>query len=1488
MASQLSAAASTPVVRLSRRLHDLAAGRVHMVTLDRSFVWFALLMRFAILGDVISRLRSFSHLQIPPGNVLWAMTTLLFGIYLLNQMRFLNQPERLLSQGALLRSLALDLLFFSLFFVINRTPESNLIYAYLLPLITSALYLPFLGTLGLLVVCVLLQAAALLLIGMTGIAGQTPLHHWFVLDLAPLRSSPLRILLVNTALLSLGSLPLARMRLLSESLRSSKANYQHLLRLLTERSRAFARGDDLDDMVDIALRAAKDELHCEAAAVFIYRPRSGRFERYRAIGVENDWFSDESYGIGEGLTGMAVDEEGNGRSVRINDVKRQPLARHSYLARYAQQLPSGHTEHLVAVPLHGANRAFGILRAVNKLLPSGSLDPQGFTPDDQDILAALAVLVALAYSSQRRTEKTQAVFEVHEALIQTLSADQVCRKLAEVIVRIGYSACCVLLRDPWGEPRPQAVEGLAPEAAARLGALDELRAERLAVLASGRTRSSHDLAGEAGRQLGAWMRSNGLCSVQRLPLIHRRVVIGVLEVYGAAPHHFYHEESETLKMIAAQATAAITSAQLSERNQRQMQDLTKLAALITRMTRHDNEHQLFDDAVHRIAGLIQAEDCSIFWVNNDQQTIDMCASNCIPRSLFRRRVTSISAQPRAGLVAYVAATGERLQFKGDDYKAHLAWNGNFLDHLSHLPSRRCTSLLLHPIRNQDGAIVGVLKAENKQGAERSEGFTHADHELVNLLTTQISLAVEKIRRIVMLRQLHTVAQQIAEITEPREVLTRIAAAARVVVPADEVVICPFDRAKGLLCAERAAFFSERAGYDPAVRLAGDPVMAQVMADRRGVVAVNHPEAGRHGVSGSTIAVALRVGDDLVGVMLCDFRARRHFAAGELGDAETLGKLAAIAIQNANLFDAATRAGHELDAMQTLTQTALAQGNLALDRVVDVVLKTICGALGYDFCAMGLVNETRRSIECRGASGIANRWQAESRHALSSQDIQAHIVRTGETLILMGWDHRFDQAIYRRHGHDRLVRVFTPIWGRNGVIGTIEAGHELRNRAGISKEEANTLCRYVAQVALVIDSVRQLEESRRYAEQLRRLHALSQGMTSLHPQASAADNLDQIAAVVAELFGAETTTQIALASGGSTGGPLTITHGDTAHDPAKLDKWVQMALAGRQVVVHNGPFDPDEATPVACAPIAIGSELIGALCVLYPHEHWFSEHEREFLEHCAAQLATAIVNARLHRGLTERRDWFEGELNHFYHDLVGSSLASAAHVLECIGAGKFGPATSRQLLWAERAIDELAWVGRRVEHLMSLRREDGGEPRLNYVPTAIAELVEERFRAIAQEASAKRIALSCVIADDCIDLELELDRERIAAALDNLLRNAVKFTPADGRIDLQVMRHDALEIHVDDSGIGIDPAFHERIFEKYFQLRTGRGEHEKGRGSGLGLWIARHFVHLHNGRIVVQGRPAGGTRFTIALPLPEQLAHTNALQPWAQWAGPPTG
>ena len=175
------------------------------------------------------------------------------------------------------------------------------------------------------------------------------------------------------------------------------------------------------------------------------------------------------------------------------------------------------------------------------------------------------------------------------------------------------------------------------------------------------------------------------------------------------------------------------------------------------------------------------------------------------------------------------------------------------------------------------------------------------------------------------------------------------------------------------------------------------------------------------------------------------------------------------------------------------------------------------------------------------------------------------------------------------------------------------------------------------------------------------------------------------------------------------------------------------------------------------------------------------------------------------------------------------------------------------------------LARLTDDLLTLSRIEAGKLELELRPTSPVEIIEPCLETTGLKAKAKRIVLSVEFSDDFPPVRG--DAGRLREVLQNLLDNAVQYTPAGGQIHVSLALRDHQAVFtVTDTGIGIPQAEQERVFERFYRVDAARSR-EAG-GTGLGLSIAKHIVEAHGGRIWVESAVGQGSRFHFSVPLAE--------------------
>jgi signal transduction histidine kinase len=193
---------------------------------------------------------------------------------------------------------------------------------------------------------------------------------------------------------------------------------------------------------------------------------------------------------------------------------------------------------------------------------------------------------------------------------------------------------------------------------------------------------------------------------------------------------------------------------------------------------------------------------------------------------------------------------------------------------------------------------------------------------------------------------------------------------------------------------------------------------------------------------------------------------------------------------------------------------------------------------------------------------------------------------------------------------------------------------------------------------------------------------------------------------------------------------------------------------------------------------------------------------------------------------------------------------------------FGEVNAKQ----EEYLDDILSSGNHllslINDVLDLSKVEAGQVQLEIAPFSLREALERSVVTVREGATQRRLHVSLEIAPD-VDL-VEGDERRLRQVLFNLLSNAVKFTPEGGNVVVASGRVDGqVHVSVTDTGPGISPEDHDRIFEEFQQTGVGAQQRE---GTGLGLALSKRLVELHGGRIWVESEPGHGSRFVFTLPV----------------------
>jgi signal transduction histidine kinase len=198
--------------------------------------------------------------------------------------------------------------------------------------------------------------------------------------------------------------------------------------------------------------------------------------------------------------------------------------------------------------------------------------------------------------------------------------------------------------------------------------------------------------------------------------------------------------------------------------------------------------------------------------------------------------------------------------------------------------------------------------------------------------------------------------------------------------------------------------------------------------------------------------------------------------------------------------------------------------------------------------------------------------------------------------------------------------------------------------------------------------------------------------------------------------------------------------------------------------------------------------------------------------------------------------------------------------EVLGERLFGELNDKQAEY----VGDIAESGRHllalINDILDLSKIEAGRMELDLSDIDIGKTISHALSLVRERAERRGIAIGSRVEA----VTLRADERKVKQVLLNLLSNALKFTPQGGRVDVRaatVGHH--VEVSVADTGVGIAPEDHDKVFEEFRQVGASAARVE---GTGLGLAISRKFIELHGGRMSLASAPGKGSTFTFSLPL----------------------
>jgi signal transduction histidine kinase len=282
------------------------------------------------------------------------------------------------------------------------------------------------------------------------------------------------------------------------------------------------------------------------------------------------------------------------------------------------------------------------------------------------------------------------------------------------------------------------------------------------------------------------------------------------------------------------------------------------------------------------------------------------------------------------------------------------------------------------------------------------------------------------------------------------------------------------------------------------------------------------------------------------------------------------------------------------------------------------------------------------------------------------------------------------------------------------------------------------------------------------------------------------------------------------------------------------------------------------------PLRFGDQMLGVIAVVHREPgKAFSPHDEKILTVLAGFVATAIHNSRLYERVLEN-DRMKGDIiQNISHEL----RTPLTYIVGYIGLildekEKLSDEHRTYLELVQLQTDRLVWL---IRNAVALRSPDEIASRAGL--TDVVETLRQAVAGTELEALKQSITVSLSVNGDLPPVAV--NQMALMQVLDNLLSNALKFTPKGGRIELGAKRApegDHVIFSVSDTGIGISEEDQKRIFERFYQVSGGMSR--QFTGVGLGLAVCKAIVEAYGGRIWVESAKGEGATFLFTVPVAE--------------------
>ena len=631
--------------------------------------------------------------------------------------------------------------------------------------------------------------------------------------------------------------------------------------------------------------------------------------------------------------------------------------------------------------------------------------------------------------------------------------------------------------------------------------------------------------------------------------------------------------------------------------------------------------------------------------------------------------------------------------------------------------------------------------------------------------------------------------------------------------------------------------------------------------------------------GLELVIPLLVGQELVGFYgLGPKVSGDAYSYYEVGWLDKLGQQMAIAVENSRLFQAEQDQRVLAEALQEAA--SVVGSTLDLEQVLDHILEQVARSVAGDaFNIMLIEGGDARVVRWRGYEKLGNP-DAIAHLPLHIGEHPTLTYMTQNRMPVVVLDTTVDPRWVARDGL-AWVRsyVSAPIRAAGVPVGFLNVDGARPNQFSVS--DAHRLESFANHAAMAIENARLYQQT---VHRLGRSQVLREVMIASASTLDLDQVLERTADTLRSTMGVE---YLCFGLLNEEGTGLSLHPANIGFGPASegftlpIDGSIcgHVFKTGSPLIVgdvrevsYYYEGDPQVRSGLA-VPVIVDGEVIGVLDVESSHLQGFDRQDLDFYVAIAGQLGITLQNAGLYEEvrqqtleLTEALAALQ-ELDHMKNEFIQNvshelrlPLALILGYAELLTEGELGDLQTQQRLPLEIIARRARTLSEMVEDITVVFL--AGERALEREPVNVCDLVNAAAEDFSVRARQKGLELEIEVSDD-LPL-IEGGANNLRRVLDNLLGNALKFTPEGGIVRLRAFEQDdRVMMQVSDTGIGIPADQLERVFERFYQV-DGSARRKYG-GAGLGLALVKDIVEAYGGEVLVDSEVDEGSTFTVALP-----------------------